>query len=167
MSGVSFERLPPERRIAAPVAASAGSCCCCCCCCLHTVGSIVGALTAKTPKAPDTVPTAVVGGSEAGPRYSVRKEYWVTLLILSTVAFPILLVATDIRLKRIEEWLLMYAIFMPGIQLAATIVVGFRNTFSKRPGQQERIRHLGSITLRAFIGTLAGLLIMLLLFVAR
>jgi hypothetical protein len=167
MSGVSFERLPPERRIAAPTAASAGSCCCCCCCCLHTVGSIVGALTAKTPKPPDAVPTAVVGGSEATPRYSVRKEYWVTLLILSTVAFPILLVATDIRLRRIEEWLLMYAIFMPGIQLAATVVVGVRNTFSKRPGLQERINHLGSITVRAFIGTLAGLLIMLLLFVAR
>jgi hypothetical protein len=61
----------------------------------------------------------------------------------------------------------MYAIFMPGIQLAATVVVGVRNTFSKRPGLQERINHLGSITVRAFIGTLAGLLIMLLLFVAR
>jgi hypothetical protein len=162
MSGVSFERLPPERRIAAPTAASAGSCCCCCCCCLHTIGSIVGALSARTPKPKDaSVPTAVIGGGEAAPRYSVRKEYWVTLMVLSIVAFPLFCMAADWRVERAEEWMLMYAIFLPGIQLATTVVVGVRNTFSKRPGQQERIRHLGSITLRAFLGTMIGIGVML------
>lgn len=167
MSGVLLERLPPERRIAAPAAASAGSCCCCCCCCLHTVGSIVGALSAKTPKPPDNVPTAVAGGADVAPRYTVTKEYWVTLLILSTVAFPIFMTSTGARIDQMGEWLLLYAIFLPVIQLATTVVVGVRNTFSNRPGQQERIRHLGSITLRAFVGALTGMVVMLFLFVIR
>ncbi len=167
MSGVIFERLPPERRIAAPAAASAGSCCCCCCCCLHTVGSIIGALSAKTPKAPNEMPVAMVGGKDIAPRYTVTKEYWVTLLILSTVAFPLVMLSSGARIHNIGEWGLLYAIFLPGIQLAATMIVGVRNTFSKRPGQHERIRHLGSITLRAFIGGCIGILMMLAMFLAR
>ena len=168
MSGVSFERLPPERRIAAPSAASAGSCCCCCCCCLHTVGSLVGALTGKAPKPPESAPpTAVAGGVDVAPNYKVTKEYWVTLLILCTVGLPILLAASDVRIDRPGEWLLMYAIFLPAIQLAASVVVGVRNTFSKRPGKQERIEHLGSITVRAFIGGLLGILVMVVMFGLR
>jgi hypothetical protein len=170
MSGVSFERLPPERRIAAPSAASAGSCCCCCCCCLHTVGSIVGALTGKAPKLPENVaavPTAVAGGVDVAPNYKVTKEYWVTLLILCTVGLPILMFATDTRIDRPGEWLLLYAIVLPGIQLAASVIVGLRNTWSKRPGKQERIAHLGSITVRAFIGGLLGILVMVVMFGLR
>src|SRR5687767_2171681 len=116
MSGVTFERLPPERRIAAPAAASAGSCCCCCCCCLHTVGSIIGALSGKAPKPADQqVPTAVAGGSDVAPRYTVTKEYWVTLLILSTVAFPIFMLSTGTRIHHVGEWLLLYAIVLPAL----------------------------------------------------
>ncbi len=165
MSGVTFERLPPERRVAAPAAASAGSCCCCCCCCLHTVGSLLGALTAKPPQQPDTtVPTAVVGTDKIEPNYKVTREYWVTLLILCTVVVPIVAYAGDMRIKDPAEWALLYALVLPVVQLGASLVVGVRNGFSKRPGRDERLRHLGSITIRSFIGGCIGILVMLVLF---
>ena len=164
MSGVTFERVPPERRILAPSAASAGSCCCCCCCCLHTVGSLIGAATGKAPKAPDVIPTAVVGSDHAEPKYTVTKEYWATLLILCTIGGPLFVLAEGGGGWRFEEWLLMYAIFLPVVQLATSTVVGIRNGFSKRPGKNERLAHLGSITARAFIGGVFGILAMLLLF---
>lgn len=161
MSGVTFERLPPERRIAAPTAASAGSCCCCCCCCLHTVGSLVGALTAKAPKTAEPVPTAIVGSEKVAPQYRVTKEYWVTVLILCTVAVPFY-VASQMRRDIVEplEWAFFYAIFFPAIQLGASVVVALRNTFSKRPGREDRLRHLGSITARAFVGGMIGIVVM-------
>lgn len=165
MSGVTFERLPPERQIAAPAAASAGSCCCCCCCCLHTVGSLVGALTAKAPKPPEAVPTAVVGTDKVQPSFKVTKEYWVTLLIISTVALP-LYVFFFVEDEHIEplEWMLVYALVLPGLQLLTSIVVAIRNAGSVRPGRDERLRHLGSITGRAFLGGVLGIIVMIPLF---
>jgi hypothetical protein len=163
--GVILERLPPERRILAPAAASAGSCCCCCCCCLHTVGSVIGALTAKAPKPlPDQVPTAVVG-DRADPSYKVTKEYWATVLILCTVGLPLFAISQGAASGdfEVEAWLLIWAMVLPGIQLAASVVVAVRNSFSKRPGQRERMQHLGSITGRAFLGGMIGILAMVLI----
>ena len=163
MSGVTFERLPPERRIAAPNAASAGSCCCCCCCCLHTVGSLVGALSAKTPKPPeDTVPMAVIGTDRVEPNYKVTKEYWATVLILTTIALP--LYAISEGGNEPLEWAFAAAIFMPGMQLLASLIVAIITSASKRPGKDQRMRHLGSITGRAFIGGLLGLFAMIVFF---
>src|SRR5687768_6503343 len=163
-TGVTFERLPPERRVVAPTAASAGSCCCCCCCCLHTVGSLVGALTGKPPKPETEVPVAAIAGAKLEPKYNIYKEYWVAVLLLSLVGLPILMAVSGEDLTEAWEWALVYALVLPGIQLAASIVVGIRNTFSNRPGKQERLTHLGSITVRAFLGTLIGILVMVVLF---
>lgn len=163
--GVTFERLPPERRIAAPLAASAGSCCCCCCCCLHTVGSVIGALTAKAPKPPEVVPTAVAGSDRADPSFRVTKEYWATVLVLCTIGLPLYAFTQGVGTDEFEVggWLLIFAMVLPGVQLAASIVVAIRNHFSKRPGQRERLQHLGSITARAFVGGMIGILVMLLI----
>jgi hypothetical protein len=165
MSGVTFERLPPERRIAAPSAASAGSCCCCCCCCLHTVGSLIGALTAKAPKPPEVVPTAVAGSDRADPNFRVTKEYWATVLILCTVGLPLFAFSQGAGADdfEIEGWLLVWAMVLPGIQLVASMVVLVRNQFSKRPGLRERMQHLGSITGRAFLGGMLGILVMVII----
>jgi hypothetical protein len=168
MPGVTFERLPPERRVTAPSAAAAGGCCCCCCCCLHTVGSVVGALTAKTPRMPDhPVPTAVVGTAAVAPNYTVTKEYWATVLVLTLVGFPLLIFAmfdADVFSGEPGAWVIVYALVFPGIQLAASIVVAVRNAYSSRPGKAERMKHLGSITLRSFIGGVIGTVIMLPIF---
>ena len=168
MSGVTFERLPPERRITAPSAAAAGGCCCCCCCCLHTIGSVVGALSAKTPKAPENpVPTAVVGTASVEPKYTVTKEYWATVLVMSLVVFPLFMFAmygAEVMDGEVAAWAIVYALVFPGIQLASSLVVAVRNTYSSRPGKDQRMSHLGSITLRSFIGGLIGILIMLPMF---
>jgi hypothetical protein len=165
MSGVTFERLPPERRIAAPSAASAGGCCCCCCCCLHTVGSLIGALTAKAP-APSEVPTAVAGSDRADPSFKVTKEYWATVLVLCTVGLPLFAFSQGVDSDDFsdpEMWLLLWAMVLPVIQLVASLVVVVRNQFSKRPGQRERMQHLGSITGRAFLGGMLGVLAMVII----
>lgn len=168
MSGVTFERLPPERRITAPSAAAAGGCCCCCCCCLHTVGSVIGALSAKMPQVPEhPVPTAVVGTAAVEPNYTVTKEYWATVLVLALVGFPLLIFGmygTDVFDGEVGAWTIVYALVFPGIQLAASLVVALRNAYSSRPGKDERMKHLGSITLRSFVGGLIGIVFMLPLF---
>ncbi|MDQ3299412.1 MAG: hypothetical protein M3619_22775 [Myxococcota bacterium] len=167
-SGITFERLPPERENVAVSAASAGSCCCCCCCCLHTVGSLLGALTAMPPEAPvETVPTAIVGTPKSEPKYKVTREYWLTLFLVCAIAFPTLLLVRGYVVDESLEWLLWYALFLPLMQLATSIIVAFMTYSSKRPGREQRIRHLVKITLRAFIGGLIGIGIMLLIAVAR
>jgi hypothetical protein len=52
---------------------------------------------------------------------------------------------------------------LPVIQLVASVVVLVRNQFSKRPGLRERMQHLGSITGRAFLGGMLGVLAMVII----
>ncbi len=108
------------------------------------------------------MPTAVIGSDRADPNYRVTKEYWATLLILCTVALPLFGYASGESFENfeLEAWLLIWAMFLPGVQLATSIVVAVRNQFSKRPGKSERMQHLGAITGRAFVGTMIGILIM-------
>ncbi len=51
---------------------------------------------------------------------------------------------------------ILYAILVPAVQLAASISALVITLTSKRPGQSERLRHLGKITLFSVLGTLLG-----------
>lgn len=110
------------------------------------------------------MPTAVVG-DRADPNYKVTKEYWATVLILCTIALPLFAISLGAGSGdfEVETWLLIWAMVLPGIQLAASLVVAVRNNFSKRPGQHERLQHLGAITGRAFLGGLIGVFAMVLI----
>lgn len=101
----------------------------------------------------------MVGTEKAEPSYRVTKEYWAVVLLLSTLVLPLYMMG-KIKQGRVEEWALVYAILLPAVQLGASVIVGIRNSFSKRPGKHERLRHLGSITVRAFLGTMLGVLVM-------
>jgi hypothetical protein len=161
---VTIERLPPERDVHGLAIAPAGHCsCCCCCCCLHTIGGVIGALTAKMPPLP-TGPTAIADSPKAEPKYSVKRDYWLTVLIISTVVFPLMFFRENDM--NAGAWALIYAVFFPVIQLAASIVVLIQTSISKRPGREQRIRHLGSISLRAFVGACIGMGVMLLVWAA-
>jgi hypothetical protein len=112
----------------------------------------------------DPVPTAVVGTAAVEPSYTVTKEYWATVLVLTVVGFPLLIfaiVGADVFGGSAGAWAVACAMVFPGIQLAASLVVAVRNTYSSRPGKDERMKHLGSITLRSFIGGVIGAVIML------
>jgi hypothetical protein len=52
--------------------------------------------------------------------------------------------------------LIFYAILVPAVQLGASIIAWVMIMTSNRPGQRERLGHLGKITLYAFVGTCIG-----------
>jgi hypothetical protein len=162
---ITVERLPAERGTSMAPVAAAGGCCCCCCCCLHTIGSLAGAATAK-PIDPITKwqepPTAVIGTDKVEPKYDVWREYWISTLILCTVVFPLLFLR-DVDPEELTwgPMLLVFAMIFPAVQLAGSLVTFVITYSSKRPGREERLKHLGRITLRAFVGTVIGLFVMI------
>lgn len=154
--GITIERLPPERAATMPVAAAAGGCCSCCCCCFHTVGSLIGAAAARAPNGPaGDPPTATIGGAPTEPKYSVSREYWMSFLVASVITMMILAAEIDSG-DKLLGMVIVYAIVAPGVQLAASLSALVITLVSKRPGQSERLRHLGKITLFSVIGALLG-----------
>jgi hypothetical protein len=145
---VTIERLPPERDAVAPGAAAAGGCCCCCCCCLHSLGGLVFAATARPRPAP-----------EPDARTSVTAPYWLSVLVITLGALLFLLTGSNL-----DESLIIVAVFLPGAQLAASIVTLVLSELSPRPGRRERLGHLGHITLRGFLGGLVGVAVMYLIY---
>jgi hypothetical protein len=155
--GITIERVPPERTATMPVAAAAGGCCSCCCCCFHTVGSLIGAAAAARPPAGPTgePPVATISGTPTEPKYSVNREYWMSFLVASVLTMMIL--AAELRGDdKLLGMFVIYAIAAPAVQLAASISALVITLTSKRPGQSERLRHLGRITLFSVIGALLG-----------
>jgi hypothetical protein len=163
---ITIERLPSEREHHAAAIAPAGACsCCCCCCCLHTLGSVVAAATTKPPQPPTNAPTAIAGSKMAAPKYSIARDYWLTVLVIATLGFPAFVIPTGARADT-SDFLLAYALLLPAVQLAASLVVLIFTSISKRPGRDERLRHLGAITLRSFVGALIGIVTMAVVFSA-
>lgn len=154
--GITIERLPPERTATMPVAAAAGGCCSCCCCCFHTVGSLIGAAAARPPIGPTgELPVAAIGGAALEPKYSVNREYWMSFLVASVITMMILAVELSGNDKLIGMFV-VYAIVAPAVQLAASLSALVITLTSKRPGQSERLRHLGKITMFSVVGALLG-----------
>jgi hypothetical protein len=162
--GIIIERQLPERGDRGVAAAPAGQCCCCCCCCLHTVGSVAGALSARpVPVAPEQIPTSAIDGPTQLPKYSATGLYWAMSAILSglTIGYFYGLERDHVRTGEIA---VMMAVLFPGVQLVASVIAVIAIASSKRPGKHLRLRHLGKITLRAFLGAVVGTLIMLPMF---
>ncbi|MEO7092370.1 MAG: hypothetical protein ABI175_03905 [Polyangiales bacterium] len=154
--GITIERLPPERTATMPVAAAAGGCCSCCCCCFHTVGSLIGAAAVRAPAGPvGEPPVATISGGPTEPKYSVNREYWMSFLVASIITMMILAIELDGDDKLLGMFII-YAVVAPAVQLAASISALVMTLVSKRPGQSERLRHLGKITLFSVIGALLG-----------
>jgi hypothetical protein len=129
---------------------------------------VIGALTGKAPKPPENpVPMATAGGAVREAEYKITKEYWVTCLLLTLIGFPLFIfIMSDFRFPdgSAGEWAIVYALIFPGLQLVASVICAIRNAMSKRAGKEQRLSHLGSITARAFIGGLLGILVMAVLF---
>lgn len=163
-AGITWERLPAERdaRIGDP--AAAGGCCCCCCCCLHTVGGLIAAATTRPPRPLSDLdgPVAVVGADEALPRFSITQLYWRTLVLLCLFSAPLFLFVIGERVSWASSfWYVV--LLLPALQLGTSLLLLVWMMLQRRQrfGHAERMRHLGRITLRAFIGGVIGVGVML------
>jgi hypothetical protein len=158
---IAIERQHPERGPRGVAVAQAGTCCCCCCCCcLHTVGGVVGALSAfEPPTALPPLPVAAIGEATRPAKHSATGLYWSLTAIVSGLAIAYF-VGLESGSVDSETALLLIAICLPGIQLAASLVAALAIGASARPGKDVRLRHLGKITLRALIGAVIGAVVM-------
>jgi|HubBroStandDraft_6_1064221.scaffolds.fasta_scaffold2084149_1 hypothetical protein len=159
MQRVSIERHRPERGNRDVAVAPAGQCCCCCCCCLHSVGGIIGAATARSrPLQDPELPAAGIDGATREPKNSVAPLYWTLVLVLCGIA-----VGWNVGIERhprTDESILIIALALPAVQLAAAATAAMILAFSRRPGKEERVRHLGRIAVRGFVGALIGAAVM-------
>ena len=149
---VVFTAHPPERNVSGlPLLCAGCGCCCCCCCCLHSIGGLSLSLT---------VPADVVQDDSRAPRsllpsVDVRARYFQVLGIVSLVIVGVGLLIVGLPLLLVT---------FPLFQLFASLIVLV--TLQKLP-KEERPRarwQLARLTLRAFLGSLAGLFLMLALF---
>jgi hypothetical protein len=159
---VAIERHRPERGARGAAVAPAGQCCCCCCCCLHSLGGVIGAATARSKAVREEVPAAAIGGATREPKPSASRLYWMIVLFVSAFV-----AVWNLGIERHPDQMdavFIIVLVLPAIQLASSIIAAIVIAVSKRPAKGERLRHLASITLRAFIGALLGTLAMLPMF---
>ena len=157
---IAIEREVAERGAASSVASPAGHCCCCCCCCLHTVGGVIGALTTAAPTAEGpALPGAQLEGATRAPRTSAHGLYWA----LTAIWAGLLCASAGARHDRVGEIALVLALFLPGAQLVAALSAAIVVSLSRRPGREARLGHVGRIAMRSFVGSLLGVLAMLVL----
>ena len=162
---ITLERVPPERDETASPVAGAGACCCCCCCCLHSVGSVIGAISARPPELPVCeFPTATVGTPATPPRYSANRDYWMSLFVVCAVVMPLMASSSEFRSG--GEVAVTAALVFPAFQLMASAVALVPTLLSRRPGREQRLSHLGSITVRSLVYGFIGLALMIPLAVA-
>jgi hypothetical protein len=162
--GITIERQLPERGDRGVAAAPAGQCCCCCCCCLHTVGSVAGALSARpAPLDPGAPPASAIDRRTLVPQHSATGLYWAIAAILTGLSSAYFFGFEGDHV-RTAEVAVMTAMFFPGVQLAASVIALIVIVSSRRLGKELRLRHLGKITLRAFLGAVVGTLIMIPMF---
>jgi hypothetical protein len=177
---VTLHAHPPERkrRRANEILSQLNGCCCCCCCCLHSVGSLTGAvlgsLSGRRDPAADLekAPVKFVDDELAGwpppstppsVRLPVNGIYWgsvvvvmilVSLYVLTQATFP----------NAGAGALFILAIFLPLIQLGASVVSAFVLACSPSYSRERRAwARLWRITLGTFVGAVVGSLIMVFL----
>jgi len=145
------------------------SCCCCCCCCLHSLGGAIGALTAG-----DFQP--IESSSETKREPSIQWLFWSSFLIttlLSAVGIAVSFYVTAPPMPRIDAVLrtplylgMGIILFGPIWLLAAGLVAAFRLTIrTDLPEAEKCWRKLGQIVAMSFLGSMIGVVIMVVLFV--
>jgi hypothetical protein len=177
-SVITLQAHPPERRRRQSTELLSqlnGCCCCCCCCCLHSLGSLVGAAWASASASRDSAaganpslikfPDDEIDGWARNPlvRIPVNRIYW--SLVVSVLGLVLLyLMAQPQPVPSLEGYLLILAIFLPLVQLGASVLSAVVIAcFSPDRYQKPRAwLVLGWITAGTFIGAVIGSLIMVL-----
>jgi hypothetical protein len=173
---------PPERRRVTTVTLPCG-CCCCCCCCLHTIGGLIGAGLAsgiagatERPRYPDyyyhpeDYPGLVLPPRRS-PTLSAVAIYWITFAGLTTLTAVLSCMGYGggpTRMGSMEgagAALLILAIFLPAVQLAASVLAIILAAVTDLPNAGARVWAVGKITLGMVLGTAVGMGIMVVLYV--
>lgn len=157
--GVRVESHPPERRRRAATLL-APACCCCSCCCVHSAGGLAGAVYGSLRRDkpdPESLDTEekIRGEAEAAAahRYAV-KIYWLVLTILGALTIAISLLV-DPRSPLEGPVLILF--FLPGGQIAASVICVAIVRFRKPPRQDLVYRRIARITGLVFIGSILGI----------
>lgn len=153
-SDLSVEVHPAERKQSKTVTAYTG-CCCCCCCCFHTVGSLVGAAIGSGMAPPEDQMEDNPGSAAA--------YYWLSFLGLCILG--ILFVAVSDPREAGSIILVGGAILLPAFQLGASLV-SLLLILATSDGYRRSamLVHLGKITLWMVVGTVAGIGLLIILF---
>jgi len=170
---------PPERRRRpSSVIAAQACCCCCCCCCLHTLGGLVGGLVGSLLRVRPSPPVPKEEGDspfpfrrdEPGPSFTLSPAlvYWVLFSLLSLGTFLYFFFFDSAPTPREPIWAgILTVLVMPGVQLAASLLallVVAVCPAGLMPDKRAALVRIGKISLWAFVGGLAGTLLMLPLF---
>ena len=166
--------LPERRRRPSSVIAAQACCCCCCCCCLHTIGGLVGGLVGSLLRVRPSPPVQKQDEDspfpfrrdEPGPSFTLSAGfvYWVLFSLLSLGTFLYFLLQDDPSTREPIWAGILTVLFMPGVQLAAAllaVLVVAVCPAGLMPDKRAALVRIGKISLWAFVGGLAGTLLML------
>ena len=154
-----------RRRRAVTTMYGCGCSCCCCCCCLHSLGSLIGAAIAPTAGTGAPMTLTDYYDDEAGdlvpdvrkPGISAVAVHWWIVAALCAASFVVPISGESIGLA-------VCVFAFPALQLASVFVTLVIIAVWPRPDKMYQLRQLGKITLGMILGTLAGLLVMAVLF---
>jgi hypothetical protein len=179
-SPIDLHAHPPERRPPRTVTLPCGSCCCCCCC-LHTIGGLAGAaicsfLPTRGGARPYSPPDyyADTASPQAPPRprsvISAAALYWIIFVVLMQLVFVVSCVGFGHgftgpdSLSGVGGALLILAIFLPAVQLVASLLAMIAAAATDWSNAAARLWTIGKITLGTLLGTGVGIGAMFLLF---
>ncbi len=175
-SPIDVQAHPPERRRRQTVTLPCG-CCCCCCCCLHSIGGLVGAVigsvtssvTARRPSPYEYLPEGGGDPFVLPPRLrpssalSASALYWIILALLASLVFVFSFLGFSLenfnrdQMAGLGGAILILAIFLPAVQLVASVIAMIVAGLTDRPNAAARIWTVAKITFGTLIGTGVGL----------
>jgi hypothetical protein len=122
---------------------------------------VIGALTARPiqPGAVEPVPVSAASSMSLDAKTSASGLYWAITSLLCGLGLAYFgLIGEGMRPIEVA---LAIALGLPFVQLAASGVAAVVILMSKRVGKDVRMKHLGRITARAFVGAVIGIVLML------
>lgn len=160
---IHIECHPPERRRRTETLMC--GCCCCCCCCLHTVGGLIGSAIAPAFGKKNRMPIHyyydeefdVALPSAARSGISAVKVFWILSLIFAILGA---MLGSAWGVDEIFIGLVILALVYPAVQLGSAVIVLIWLALSSRDDKRYQLKQIGKITLGLFLGTLAGILTM-------
>jgi hypothetical protein len=158
--GIKVQAVPPERQRQRSMVVHCG-CCCCCCCCLHTVGGLLGAVVASTNQQVKPLPPEY--RQFVLPAYQSHAStiglYWG---ILGLLTLHILILGVP-WWRQDNSGIGVVILGMPFIQLVASLLAMFCVLCFARTNKGAKLWVIAVISFGTFVGTLVGIVLMILL----